>query len=410
MGNQTLANFTGAMKDLYNDFGVEDLTYKSNPLYALLPKWEEFYGDSHKVPIVYGNSQNVSATFADALAGTSAGLVDAFFTTRQKNYSIASIDNELLEASKNDSGSFIRGAKFVMDGAMKSLARQLSIQIYGAGTGNSGRLSATAAIGATITLATPSDAVKFEVGQNLVASTTNGTGAQKTACAITKIDRANGVLTMAADVSGGGYSWAASDYLFLKGNYNNTIKGLDAWIPYDDRATRLAASYFGVTRNTDSERLGGLIKDISSSPIEEGLQDALNEGANIAEVEYDYIMMNPMDVSNLNKALGSKVQYVKATATMPSNANAQIGFDAIQLSYAGGTVKVVGDRNCPRGRAFVLSTPYIQLASLGKPVRLFDQDGNMMLRETSADGLQIRTFSYAQLEISNPGAFMQINL
>jgi len=409
MANQNLSNFAGALKTIYTDFGVEDLTYKTNPLYALLPKWEEFYGDSHKVNIHYGNSQNVSTTFANALAGTSVGLVDAFYTTRQTNYSIASLSNELLESTKNNEGSFITAAKFVIDGAMKSLARQLAIQVYRSGTGKIGRISATAALNASLTLANPSDHVNFEAGQVLVASTADGTGSAKTAVAISAIDRVNGILTMASDVSAVP-SWAASDYLFLSGNYNSGLKGLESWIPYDDRATKLAASFFGVTRTADSARLGGVIYDASAQPIEEGLQDAMNKGSEICEVEYEYLMMHPMDYSNLIKSLGSKVQYTKAVVNMPSNANAQIGFDAVQISYNGGIVKVIGDRNCPRGRAFALSPNYLQLASLGKATRLFDADGNLMLRETSADGLQIRCFSYSQVECSNPGAQLCINL
>jgi hypothetical protein len=75
-----------------------------------------------------------------------------------------------------------------------------------------------------------------------------------------------------------------------------------------------------------------------------------------------------------------------------------------------GAVKVIPDVNCPKGDAFIVQLNTWQLASLKKAVNLFDTDGLRMLRSSSADSLQIRCFSYAQLGCSAPGYNMHLKL
>jgi len=42
--------------------------------------------------------------------------------------------------------------------------------------------------------------------------------------------------------------------------------------------------------------------------------------------------------------------------------------------------------------------------SLKEPIMLLDQDGNKMLRESSADALEVRCGGYGQLGCSSPGS------
>lgn len=402
----SVSALTGAMKQLYPDWRIEELTYKSNPMYALLPKEENFVGEVMKFPVIYGNPQNRSATFANALAGTTDSRVAGFLLTRKSNYSLASLSNEVMLASASNEGAFLEAASLQINGAIKSLARDLAIKAFRGTSGSRGQVnSISVSTNTTVTLKQAFDIVNFEVGQVIYVSTADGGGSLKANYGpIQSIDRVAGTFVITGDM-GSGTTWAANDYLFVGGDYDASISGIEDWIPVGNRAARLAASYYGVTRSTDATRLGGLsITAYTGNPIEEALIDSANllarEGG-----QPDYCFMNHYNMSALIKALGSKVQRVQVSAEIREGGKSMgvVGFDAIEVYYAGGSFKVIGDRNAPVGYANLMQMDTWKLASLGKAVRLFEGDGLKMLRSSTSDALDIRTFSYANLGSTAPG-------
>lgn len=404
-----MTKFQGATKQMYPAWKIFELTYANNPLYALLSKDTEFYGEAKKFPLIYANPQNRSNTFANALSGTADAKVAGFLLTRTSDYSLASLSNEVMEASSRDEGAFLSGAKVQLDGALRQLARSHAIKIYRSGTGAIGTIKAATTPATTIELQNPQDVTNFEVGQTLVASSTNGGGTARSGTpVITAIDRSTGILTVTPTVSG---DFAAGDYIYNQGDKNAALSGLDAWLPYDDRATRLASSFYGVTRTSDAVRLGGVNYDASSQSIEEGLVDGLEllarEGGNP-----DYLFLNHKNFADLVKALGSKVQRVQVSAEIKENGKmiGALGFNGLEIYYSGGAVKVMADRNCPVNRAFALQMDTWKLSSLGDPVRLFEGDGLKWLRSPSSDGVDIRTFGYLNLCCLAPGFNAQIRL
>lgn len=403
-----MAKFQGATKQLYPSWKIFELTYANNPLYALMNKDTEFYGEAKKFPLIYANPQNRSNTFANALAGTSDAKVAGFLLTRTSDYSLASLSNEVMEASSRDEGAFLSGAKVQLDGALRALARSHAIKMYRGGTGSIGVVKAGTTPGATTELQSIQDVTNFEVGQTLVASSTDGGGTARSGVAtVTGVDRTTGILTATLTSA----DWAAGDYIYVQGDKNACLSGLDAWLPYDNRATRLAASFYGVTRNTDSTRLGGVYYDASAQSIEEGLIDGLEllarEGGSP-----DYLFLNHKNFADLVKALGSKVQRVQVSAEIKDGGKmiGAVGFNGLEIYYSGGAVKVMADRNCPVNRAFALQMDTWKLSSLGDPVRLFEGDGLKWLRSPNSDGVDIRTFGYLNMCCQAPGFNAQIKL
>lgn len=398
-----LVSFSAALKQHYPDWKVENLVYQSNPFMALVPKYEQFGGEVLKMPLIYGNPQNRSASFATANGQTSSSSLKAFLLTRNSDYSIAEISNEVILASEGDANAFLRAATVEIDGALHALGRSVATKLFRSGSGSIGKVSSYTALTKTIVLTVAEDIVNFEVGMVLQGSTADGGGSTKAGTSkIVTVDRIAGSFTVDADLTGG---WAGNDFIFVAGDYDNALKGLAAWLPYDSRATKLAASFFGVTRSADATRLGGLIYDGTALPIEEALISALalvgREGGNP-----DYAFMNFADWSNLVKALGSKVQYT----TVKAGQDGMIGFQGIMVNGPRGTVTVVPDVSCQKGEVFIVQMNTWQLASLKKVVNLFDTDGLRMLRSSSADSLQIRCFSYAQLGCTAPGYNMHLKI
>lgn len=397
-----LTSFSAALKQHYTSDRVENAVYKDNPFLALLPKMKEFGGKNLPIPIIHGNPQGRSAVFANAQANKTSSQLKDFVLTRARDYSLASIDNETLEASKGNSNAFMEAATTEIDGAIQSATRSLAISLFGTGSGSIGQANAASTTTA-LQLKDPEDVTNFEVGMTLVFSTANGGGTVKAGTAVVAgVDRDLGTLTMSAALTSiaAGAGVATDDYIFVQGDYDAKLKGLRAWLP--DSAPS-SAPFFGVDRTVDATRLGGIRFDGSATPIEEALISAASRVAREGG-RPDHCFMSYSKFAELEKALGSKVQYVDLRA------NAEIGFRGILINGPRGAIKVIPDQNCPSDRAFMLQMDVWKLYSLGDAPKILDTDGLKMLRESSADAVEVRVGHYSQLGCRLPGANANIKL
>jgi len=390
-----LTTFSAALKQHYTSDRIENMVYKDNPLFAMLSKYEQFGGENLKLPIKFGIPQGRSATFATAQANKTNTQLKAFLLTRSRDYSLASIDNETIEASKGNSNAFMEAATTEIDGAIESATRSLAIALFRKGSGSIGSVGNSGFATTILTLGQTEDVVNFEVGMVLVASSTDGGGTVRAgSLTVVGVDRDLGTVTMSGNLSAGIAAIAQSDFMFQQGDYDLKIKGLAAWIP--DTAPAPGDNFFGVDRSADATRLAGLRIDGTALPIEEAVIDA---AARIAREggKPDVCFMSYSKFADLEKALGSKVQYVDQKVSV------DIGFRGIMINGPRGLIKVIPDQNCPANRAYMLSLEFWKIYSLGKCPKILDTDGMKMLRESSADAVEVRVGYYAQMGCRAPG-------
>lgn len=398
------------LKEHYTSDRVENMVYKDNPLLGLLPKMREFGGKTLPIPLIYGNPQGRSANFtrAQVRGNATSSRLAAFDLTRVKDYSFAIIDNETLEATKGDANAFLEAATVEIDGAINSLTRSLAIAQYRSGYGEIGQILAGSSVsGTTISLSNPDDVTNFEVGMELdvangVTGASKAYGSSGNGLIVTAVNRSatSAQLTFGFNVddsTNGIPLIAAGDYIFVRGDHSGStmvkVAGLEAWIPASAPG---ATPFFNVDRSVDVTRLGGQRYDGSSDPIEE----ALIEGASRVGREggkIDHYFMNFRKYAELEKSLGSKVQYVDLMA------NAKVGFRGIQINGPKGVINVVPDQNCPANRVFGLQLDTWKHYSLGEAVRVIDTDGLKMLRQQTADGVECRYGYYANMATRAPG-------
>jgi len=391
---------------VYTNDRIEMMVYKDNPLFALMPKMEDFGGRNLPIVTIWGNPQGRSATFARAQTrgGLTSTKLDDFLLTRVKDYSIATIDNETLEASKGNSNAFLEAATVEIDGAINSLTRSVAVSMYRAGYGEVGVLNGGVVSGLTLTLSNINEITNFEVGMELdVAASLTGAsrayGSSGNGLIVTGVNRSAGILTFGYAVNDGTNGIPAigvSDYLFIRGDHSSStltkIAGLGAWVPSSAPTSSL---FFGTDRSVDT-RLGGLRLDVSSLPIEEALIEAAvyaaREGSKI-----DYFFMNYAQYSKLEKALGSKVMYIDLKM------NPEIAFRGITVNGPRGTIKCLPDQNCPPTTIYGVQMDTWKLYSLGKSVRVIDTDGLQMLRQANSDGVEVRYGFYGNVGCKAPG-------
>lgn len=397
MASFTSSDATPILKELYPDDKVREALYKRAPLLGILPKNREAYGEHVKVPLKYGDPQGRSATFATGRTNMTPSKHVAFEVTTVNDYAFAEIDGEAIDKSKNDKGSFIRVLKNEMDGAMRQLKRSLVHALYRNGGGAIGQVSSGSTVASTsITLANPSDVVWFEVGQEIAGDTTDGTSGtvHSGSATLTAVDRATGALTSDANWSTGISGLAASDYLFVAGDFGAKLKGLDAWVP---SSAPSSTAFFGVDRSTDTTRLGGVRDDLSGQNIEEAIIDALELVAREGG-EPDVVVLHTLDFANLQKTLGSRVTYDSV-----SSFDAPVGYRTIKLMGPAGEVQVIADANAIPNVMWVLQLDTWTLHSMGNTPKYLDNDGMAVLRTVTSDSVEVQLVYRAQLACSAPG-------
>jgi len=412
-------NQVAVLKELYTgDDYMKDLVYKKNPLLALIAKDESpsgFAGKYIPVPLVYGTPQGRSATFAASQNNQTAPSVSSFFVYRVSNYQLATITNELIEATKDNAGAFVDESKLVMDTAFRNISNDLALDLYGSGNGVRGQmLSITSGV---VNLVDDSQIVNFEVGMTLVSFAISGTTYTQSTGGnvgyVVAIDRTSSPAVLTISTSQGGSAttpsgWStAFPFLAVEGdlnfgslsNQNSFLKvaGLSAWLP--KIAPMSGDNYWGVDRSIDVTRLSGVRFDGSSFSIEE----ALIKGSSLVAREGgqpDMCFMDFESYASLEASLGSKVQYVDV-----KHDEADIAFAGIRVHAPYGPITIIPDRNCPSKTAYLLQMDVWKLRSLGRAPHIltYGLEGLEGLRVGNADALEIRIGYYANLICSAPG-------
>lgn len=422
------------LKELYSDdsWVMKDLVYAGNPALALVPKDESadgMGGKSFPVPLIYGNGQGRSATFATAQSNQTAPNVGEFFVTTISNYQIVTIDNRFMEATRTNLGAFMDGATMNVNAGINNITNDLAHDLFNDGSGSRGTYglgNGTIAIG-VITLDSAASVVQFEVGMTLVSYSVSGTTAtQSTGAAlgyVIAVDSSLGTVTVSTSQGGSAATpsnWSTTfPYLAVQGDINFAsgglgsslmlkLAGFGAWIPAT--APSVSDSFFGQNRSTNPSRLAGIRFNGSNETIEEALIDSAAQVAlNRSVAGYpDYAFMNFTSYAALIKTLGSRVQYVDV-----KHDEIDISFEGIQVITAYGKITVLPDRNCPAQTCFLIAMKTWKLRTLGRAPKILiygSYDSNQGLRVGTADAVEIRIGYYGNLTCNAPVANCQVQL
>jgi hypothetical protein len=105
----------------------------------------------------------------------------------------------------------------------------------------------------------------------------------------------------------------------------------------------------------------------------------------------------------LANSQGAKVQLVNV-----KSAEADIGFEGIEVTGANGRVVCLPDRYCPSTLIAGVDINSWKLISVGKAVRTWQYDGKVWLRSYNANGMEIRFYSLANLVCREPRSNLNI--
>jgi len=398
----TVANAERALKELYGKRGLAYALYEQNKVLARLPKDENFTGYTKRIPLLTAPGGGGSHTFSNALANRSGGTYSGFNLDRKKDYAIFTLENEAMMASRDDKGAFVSLLESETHGAKNKIGQSLSRGIFGTGSASLGRIASLPSAD-VIQLADRRDIVNFEVGMVLVSDVADGGGTVDTATAtIAAVDRVTGRITATANFNA---EFAADDYLFREGDYDQAISGFDAWLPAT--APTPGESFYGVDRSIDRVRLAGFTYTATVANDETLDQAVVNLGAemSIQEAKPDALVVHPTTYARLKNDARDRTTFDKQVVPM------RIGGDEVKLSYKAlmfsldtGDVEIIADKHCNRDVAYLLQMDTWQLCSLGEAPFMFVGDGDQrMLTEATADAVQGRFMYYGNLGCKMPG-------
>lgn len=424
------SNQIAALKELYTDDKdyMKNIVYSKNPWLAMIPKNESpdgFAGKYIPVPLEYGNPQGRAHVFANAQNQQTASDVVSYFVYAVQDYQLVTITNLLMEQTKSNAGAFVDEASRTLDNGFRNLSNNMAFELFSGGTASRGLISSAGvsynAPTLSFTLSNPQQVVQFEVGMTLQASATDGGAAlQDTpgtidAIQITSVNRGTGAISGTVVQGAPQSSWVAGSYLQVLGDIGMAgattisgmlgLSGLAAWIPSSDPVDS-GAGFWGVARQADPTRLGGLRYNALQQTISEGITNALAL-ANREGAAPDLIILDFVSYAALINELGAKVQYVQL-----EHDEVEVAFEAIHFHSAYGKIPVLADRSCPPQTAYCLTVDTWKLRTLGKAPHIltYGMEGLEGLRVGNADALEIRIAYYGNVICSAPGYNMVVQL
>lgn len=432
----TEVSYAGLLKQWYTSKPVEDVTFKDNPFLALVPKSENVTGVTFQQPVIYGQGQGSAAisNFSTAQTmGTLTGTNSVQFSINRAGYmGSASMAMETYLSTVGDRGAFIDASTQVIDGLLSNRGVDLSRELYADGSGARGQVGNASYATPQLTLTVPDNSVFFEIGMQLDVAQAEFTGAVRAygtaghGLYVSGVDYENNIVYIGttpvpgatpcnlSDATNGIPAITQNDYIFRTGDRSATgattglaTVGLAGWLPYGGPASN--DSFFGVNRSSSPQRLAGLSLDATTYPLlEEALVDAVSKVARLGG-EITHFFMPYKKFTDLQKSA-----YAKGIVVLGKNSLGvdmpQIGFSGLAFAGPKGVVKIIPDRSCPANRIYGLKLSSWQYNSLKKAINIFKEDGNLMLRQASDSGLEIRAWTLGNLACNEPRSNIVLNV
>ncbi len=438
--------YKALFKTLFPDYAIKRVVYRNSPLFAILEKDENFYGENMKMPVIIDGNAGYSPKLSTAITAADPTKSEAFLLTRKKMYGVLKIDREMMRASMDKKGAFASGMQVETEGLFYSLGRQFVYDLYGDGKGYLGFIGATTVLASTLlVLSNPNDVIWFQRGQLYqIGNPATDTLRASTTLKVVSVNRAAGTVTFDANISTVAGA-ALADGIVVADSIANRMSGLRAWL-----VSPTATLFFGVDRTVDPTRLAGQILDCNAagsptvifSIIQELCKRVFREGGRpdvcVMHVDpmqklLDYLEGKSIQVRWVEETVESVIgretarkarekndemnepadnggfkikpdpmDYVPAV-NAPDGIIGQAGFSGIKLFTQSGALVVMADPACPSTDIFVLQTDTWKICSLDSVPALIDDDGLDFLRSATDDAFELRAVYMAQLGCKAPG-------
>lgn len=404
MADQSVTNL---IKEIYDDV-VKDVAAKQTPLLKKIRKNGNFGGVGLEY-IAVNDYAPRSRTFATAQTNAGSVTYTPFLITTSDcpaDYSIFTLSALDMKRSEGNPDSFVNSLKDGIKRHGNNLMMNLSRSLYGAGYGAFGKV--TDITGATITLENPLAVTSVAVGGKVQFMDAEiGTTFRDSAQALTvdSRDASAGTITFTENVSEVSGA-AVNDWVVVEGDAGSStttparksIAGLAGWVPTSAPSATL---WFGTDRTTDVTGLAGWRRNTPSLSVEDNVQALISDVTSgvTGDLAPDFCVLNPRQYQEMARSLDSKRTYSEKS-------DGVYGFKYISIiGGQGNEVQVMADPHCPLTRTYVGKFDQMEVLHMGDLPELVEDDGRGSIRQSSADGIEVRQRTFAQVRLIAPASF-----
>lgn len=310
------------------------------------------------------------------------------------NYLRFGITAGMIEASKNDVGSFVRGASFELEEGYNDLKSDCNRQMSWDGTGDLALANAAVVASTSVVLKgreSAEPALKFvDVGSYLDIYTTAGVLVQS-GVTINSISSGTAISATATVVFDQAVTCSAGDVFIRSGSAGNELSGLLTQL---DGATTtvfsvVRASYLQTQGNviygTNDGTSTGTAGPLNLNMLQQAEDEAERRGGRLVNCIYSDFGSRRM----YQKLLTADKRYVNVT-------KGDGGFSDENKNYLEFNGKPwVADKDCPQ-RVFFLPDKYIEKYVLTE-MQFADETGSMYIAAAENDALEVRIRFFANL-------------
>lgn len=381
--------------------GISWTGYKKSKLLQLIGKDTTFGGEGKHYTVSTAPTQGGSSDYQKAYSHQGPTKSERFFLQHRTEYQLARIKGSAIAKTMGEKNAIKSVITEEFDKAGYNFGREMCAILWAAGGGARGRIKVgTSLTGAVITLATKTDIVRFEVGMWVQFSSDDGTGTSPsglrgggTELQVTKVSP-SGTVTLSANLNTVPLI-ADTDFIFRSGDYGNRMTGVPGWVPIT--APTVGDNFFGVNRSNHEFRLAGYRRASVGGSKEAAILDCAAEASTFG-TEGTYVCTNSLDYNDLVKELGSdRIVDVESD-------KGKMGFKAIEIESAMGTLKILAEPDVPKGFFWILDPDDIELATAGDCPRVLDFDGlGKLVRVQGEDAYQFDIGAYGNIGHKNPG-------
>lgn len=411
MTSHTIANQDSFLKDVYTEEKILEQSYGDNPCFAMVNKerGKMAGGRRYVQPVEFANPSGANADYASAMTDNTASSYEDFLIQRKKQYQRVQVDHELLFATEKKSDAYVSALK-EFDRGFKSLGEKIGRRIYRTQGGTIGKLSIASTNTTTLSFTDNAAVFNFHIGQTLVFALADGTGSlldSGDTTTVTAVDHEAGTVTIADNLGTKIAGITTASFVFPRGDFNACLAGFEDWLPVDDRATKLAASFNSVTRSQAPVYLGGVFLDGTTFGGLDEVIIKLTGKVGKYGGRTSHIFANPESLSDLELISNSKMRIVGELNTKMVGAEGDVivGFSGYKAIVGGRTVKIYPDRNCPSTRINALQLDTWTLWHTGDLVNWLGESytGNRLQPSQNDDAAEARLGSYQNMGCSAPG-------
>lgn len=379
MATSSITTASELLKLDYQDAIRYQLNYEADPLFGMLKRdTSKVQGSEVVLYMRFGRSGGVGwrSGLDDLPTANSRKGKQAKFPTKDL-FARLTIQDKLIEASKNNIGAFARALQTEMEELMTDAKDEVSRAVYGDGTGTLGIVT-----DATSATAPEVDNIGY-FAEGMLVDVYSGASLVKGGLEITKVDYDTSTITFKEAATG----MAKDDRIVLAGSDGKAITGLGAL--FDTNITTI----YGLSRtdypflNPHSVSVGG---DLDLNHIQKGI-DAVDVRAGST-------------TNALVAGHGVRRSYqtlLEESRRIVNTLNLKGGFTALSYTGGKGEIPFIATKYCPAKVLYGLDLNdwgVYQMADF----HFMDRDGSVLHRVSNKPAWEASLVSYTEIACDKP--------